>query len=165
MVWQRLRVWAVAFCVMLAVGSALRIHASAATVTPYDGTISSSYTQIFQDILPKKSFSDNYVFLRSGQNEYKMYFGKFLYENQVLTADGSCYGYTLNVNSGYNSGYSFSQFREDNVVIDPGSALIYSDLGPWPTLQEPVEFWMYAIFLLGLIWLMYGVIHWLSEVK
>lgn len=165
MVRKEIRFVIFAVCIALAMGSAVPIRASAATVTPYDGTISTTYITIFRDFIAKKSFTDNYVFLRSGQYEYKMYVGEFVYENQVLTAQGSCYAYILNVNSSYNSSYTFSQAREDNVVVDPGSTLIYSDLGPWPTLQESDEYWLFAIFLLFMIWFLFYVMKWVSEVK
>lgn len=165
MVRKALRFIILVVCIALATGSALPIRASAATYEPYDGSISTSYITYFQDMLPKKPISENYVFLRSSQYEYKMFVGKFTYENMVLTADGSCYVYTLNVNNGYNSTFSFSQSREDGVVVDPGSIMIYSDLGPWPTLQEPIEYWAYSIFVLLLAWFLYEVIRWVSEVK
>lgn len=152
-------------CVVLAFGSAVPIHASAATIEPYDGSISTTYITIFRDMIAKKPISDNYVFLRTGQNTYKMYVGKFTYENQVLTADGSCYVYILDVGSQYNSGYIFSQAREDDVVVNPGSSLIYSDLGPWPSLQESDQYWFYAIALLLMIILLYDVLRWVSEVR
>lgn len=101
MVWKVLKVCPVLLA--LAVALAAPITASAASVTPYEGNISSTYSQIFQDILVKKPLTDNYVFLRTSQYEYSLYVGKFIYEGSNFTSDGSVYVYTINTNSTWDA--------------------------------------------------------------
>ena len=160
MVRQALRV--VAGLMAMALLLAMPETAMAATVTPYDGNISSTYTQIFKDILAKRNPFENYVFFRSGQNEYVMYVGSFTYENGLLTASETVTKYLIQTNTGYNSQYVYTVLEESDVVIDPGSSLVYSDLGSFPSLRSMDQLILTGVWILMMIIFMYYLLHWVA---
>lgn len=145
MVRTRLRVLAAACA--LAVMLAVPATASAAEYYPYDGSISSSYTTIFQGIAGKIDLTSDYVFFRSGQYEYILVEGELTYTTRFSGTD--CTAYRITTNTGtYNSGYVFSQETLDTFEFYPGSALVYSNLGPYPDLIDRSVFYSFATLVL-----------------
>ena len=63
----------------------------------YEGTISSTYTTYFKDILSRQTIFTDYVCFRSGQNQYVMVVGDLEYSNNrfVLSGNGSVYTFDL----------------------------------------------------------------------
>lgn len=154
MVRKSLRVWMV-ICT-LALILAAPVRASAYTV--YDGNISSTYTTIYRDLLSKKGINDDYLFFRSDQYEYVMLIGDLAYSNGTFTAEKAT-EYKITTNSGYNSNYTYEVTDVRSVNLVPGTALLYSNLGDYPELQDPDDYFMFALLLL--IWIV--IIMWLAR--
>lgn len=141
-----------ATCIILL--SVSSIFAGAAT--PYDGTISSTYLDIFKqfDISP----NDDYVFFRSGQYEYTMLVGDIDYSNNNFTLNGNGKLYTLvyNTGTGYGSNSYYTRTVSDvsTYTVTTGGKLVYSNLGDFPILSERGDIYAYtSAFLLSVIFL------------
>lgn len=125
-----------AVCVLLV--GAICTQASAATHTIYDeGTLSSTYTTYFKDIVSGIGFTDNYVAFRSGQYSYSMVVGDLEYNNGVIsmTGTGKEYKYST-ANSGYNQQYRYTVTDLNSFSVNTGDYIIYSDVGDFPQLVE-----------------------------
>lgn len=134
----------------LAVLLTVSATASAAEYVPFDGTISSSYVTIMEDVVAKLSLTDDYVFFRSGQNDYMLVSGDLEYNGSFTGAD--CDAWYINVNSDYyNSGYSFSHGPVRDFLLSPGSALVYSNLGHYPDLTDRGAFYGFCTLVLVLV--------------
>lgn len=131
---------------LLAVLMAAPCTASAATV--YDGSISTTYTTIFRDILSQAGPLDDYVFYRSGQYEYTMVVGDITYLDGTFTGT-ELTQYTLYTNTSYNSSYDFSTGQLLSWELTPGTALIYASQGYYPELRAPE--------LIGILSIAFGV--------
>lgn len=147
-----------AVCIALAVALSAAAHASAATAQIYEGNISTSMTAYFSDILLKVPPTLNYVLIRSGQYTYVMYVGEFSWDGSTFYAT-SADAYAITTNSGYNSVYSFNVSTISDLTIRPGDYLVYSDLGPFPGLREPVEVWGYLLLIALFILLLCNLIR------
>jgi len=152
MVRKSVKVWMV-ICT-LALMLAAPVRASAYTV--YDGNISSTYTSIFRDLLSKRGINDDYVMFRSDQYEYVLLIGDLTYADGAFTGEKAT-EYKIVTNTGYNSSYTYDVTEVRSVNLAPGSALIYSNLGDYPELQDPDDYFMFAQLLL--MWIV--VIMWL----
>lgn len=64
---------------VVAVVCAICTTTAADTVTPYDGNIGTTQLTYFRDILSNVPITDDYVFVRSGQYDYKLITGNFDY--------------------------------------------------------------------------------------
>lgn len=122
--------------VLLILITALCGSVSAATYSPYEGTISTSYLAYFEDILPKISLTDHYVFLRSGQYEYSMIVGDIDYANGIFSAGDSCTVYSMSTTNSYNSYWTYNVFSIDSLTLNPSNIMVYSDLGGFPELEN-----------------------------
>lgn len=132
MVWKRI----VVFCLVLAVLSPLAISASAYSVYN-EGNISTTYLAYFEDISSKIGVHEDYVFFRSGQNEYTMAVGDFdLVNGYFISPSVKIYQIYSTSTSGYNSYYSFSSRNETGFSLQVASGLVYSNLGNYPDLIE-----------------------------
>ena len=141
-----------ASCIILL--SVATIYAGA--VTPYDGTISSTYIDIFKQF--DISINDDYVFFRSEQYQYTMLVGDIDYSNDTFTLNGNGKLYTLVYNTG--TGYGANTYYSRNVSdvssysITTGGRLVYSNLGDFPILSERGDIYAYtSAFLLSVIFL------------
>ena len=132
--------------VALLLAMAMPTAAMAADATPYDGSISTTYITIFRDLATKVSIFDDYVFFRSGQNEYVMYVGDISYENGKFAGKGLTV-YTITNETNYNSVYNYSISTRD-LDLSAGSALIYSNLGQYPDLIERNDYYAFATLTL-----------------
>lgn len=108
---------------------------SAATYSPYEGNISTTYLTYFEDILPKLKLTDHYVFLRSAQYEYSMIVGDIDYGNGVFSSSSPCTVYSMSTSNSYNSYYTYSVSTVDTFSLNPSNILVYSDLGDFPELE------------------------------
>lgn len=147
-----------AACIALAVALCAAAPASAATAAIYEGNISTSMTQYFSDILLKVPPTLNYVLIRSSQYMYVMYVGEFDWDGSTFYA-ASADVYSITTNSGYNSIYTFNTSSISDLSISPGDYLVYSDLGPFPGLREPVEVWGYFLMIAMFIILLGNLIR------
>lgn len=147
-----------AVCIALAVALSAAAPASAATATIYEGNISTSISEYFSDILIKVPPTLNYVLIRSSQYMYVMYVGEFDWDGSTFYA-ASADVYSITTNSGYNSVYAFNTSSISDLTISPGDYLVYSDLGPFPGLREPVEVWGYFLLIAMFIMLLVNLIR------
>ena len=146
MVWQSLRKLFMLGCA-LAVLLAEPITARAASYTPYDGSISSTYTQVFRDIAGKISPFEDYVFFRAGQFEYMLIAGELEYDGVRFTGE-SCTVYKIAADSGVTA---YNQEEITDFSLEPGISLVYSNLGPFPDLIDGSQRYTFAVLLLGLV--------------
>lgn len=140
----------VASCVMLV--AIATTYAGA--VTPYDGTISSTYIDIFKQF--DISINDDYVFFRSGQYEYSMLVGDIDYSNNNfnLSGNGKLYTLVYNTGTGYGSNSYYTRTVSDvsNYTVTTGGKLVYSNLGDFPILGERGDIYAFiSAFLLSVI--------------
>lgn len=125
--------------------AAVPLGAYAAEV--YEGNLSNTYTTIFADIVGKIGYDDEYVFYRSGQNEYTMVAGDITWDGSSFAADEAL-SYVLYWDSGYNSSYAYYVSPVSNWELMPLSALVYSSLGDYPDLIDRSETYSFATLVL-----------------
>lgn len=127
--------------------------ATASAVSVYEGTISSTFTEIAKDI--NISVLDDYVFFRSGQYTYTLATGDFDYNNGVFTLseNGKVYTVTQVTNSGYgaSSYYSYSVSDVTSYKVETKGILVYSNLGEYPGLHEYTEVYDFMLMFLVLV--------------
>lgn len=119
-------------CLLLVSGAT----ATANAATIYSGTISSSMVDIAEKI--PLSFSDEYVFYRSGQYEYTLVASPDLeYEKAVFSFNTSGQVYVITTSSGVGTNYyTYETYSTDNFYLNPDDLLVYSSIGGFPTLTE-----------------------------
>lgn len=139
---------ALACCLLIA---AATITASAQTV--YEGTISSTYTEIAEKI--NISVGDDYVFFRSGQYTYTLVVGDFVYSsgNFSLSDSGKVYTITQVTNSGYGSSsyYSYSVSDVTSYKVETKGILVYSNLGGYPTLNNSSDIYVFCCLIILIV--------------
>lgn len=125
------------FCVLVLI-TAFCGTAQAQTYNVYDeGTLSTTYTQYFKDIVSGIGFNQNYVAFRSGQYSYTMLVGDLEYDNGVITLYGSGKEYEYSTTgSGYNNQYKYYVNEIADSSVNVGNNIIYSDVGDFPQLVE-----------------------------
>lgn len=133
-----------ACCLLIATAT---ITASAQTV--YEGTISSTFTTIAEQInLPVMA---DYVFFRSGQYTYTLVVGDLEYNsgNFSLSDAGKVYTITQVNNSGYGSTsyYSYSVSDVSSYKVEADDKLVYSNLGGYPTLNNNSDVYSFSILI------------------
>lgn len=138
--------------VIIALAVVLSVAAPARAVTPeiYDGTISTSMLDYFRDILAKVNPLKNYVLLRTSQYTYNLYCGEMEWDGVQFTAE-SADVYTITTNSGYNSHYTFAHSTVSGLTVRPGDHIVYSDLGSFPGLRDPAEYWGFYLSVAAFI--------------
>lgn len=140
-------------CVLfaLAVILAVPIHASAADVYT-EGNLSPTYIAYFEDILGKVSPLDDYVFFRSGANDYTMVVGDLYYSGTTIIGVGECTVYTISeiVESDITS-YQFNSALSNGYTLNIHNSLVYSNLGDFPDLIERGDYVETALLLLVLV--------------
>ena len=139
-----------ALVVALALVLAVPVSASAYEVYN-DGTVSSTYTTYFRDILASASPFDDYIYWRSGQYEYSLVVGDLSYSGGRFTSSDSCTHYKFTTSSGYNSTFSYSTTSINDFSLSVGNALVYSNLGNYPNLTDRGDFYALASLLLLLV--------------
>lgn len=122
----------------------------------YDsGNISTTYIEIFEDVLNSVPVSSDYVFFRSGQYTYTMVVGDFEYNNKVFSGEKYT-EYTLTTSSsGYTQNtHHYNVAEGQNLNLNASNYLIYSNLGNYPTLIERGSSYdftlLYAFVIFGL---------------
>lgn len=138
-------------CSVCALAAMLAMPAAASAYTVYqEGNISSTYTTIFRDLMPKRKIQEDYIFFRSGAYEYVMLVGELEYQDGVFWGDAAT-EYRIMTNNGYNNDYEYSVREVSDVSLVPGSSLIYSNLGQYPELQDQQDYLLFAqVFILFL---------------
>lgn len=121
-----------------------------------DGNISNTYTTIFEDIIMSESITKDYVYFRSGQNDYTLVTGDLKFEGGTFSNVGKYKRYTIS-----NSGNNYSNTRYKYVVTShDGSStfnlpvsdyLVYSNLGNFPTLVERGSTYELSTIILAIV--------------
>lgn len=123
---------------ILAIAFAMPLHAAS---YPYQGTVSETYVKIFEDVVADVSILDNYVFYRSGENQYSMVVGDIKEEDGYFTVEsGDMYtvDYVSVEGTSWNQQgyYSYKHYLDVSWEFDSEDMLVYSDLKGYPKLEE-----------------------------
>ena len=116
---------------------------------PYDsGTISSTVVNYMSDVVPKLG-PVHYVLFRAGQYDYRLYYARDL----ELSDSGEFWASEADYIQYDSRYYTWSYGSESDFSLDPGSTLVYSDLGGYPMLGTAdtaswVLVFLAAVFLL-----------------
>lgn len=123
-----------AFALIFAFG----VTAHGATYNVYDeGTLNTTYTTYFRDIVAGVGLKDEYVAFRSGQYEYTLIIGQLEYENGVISSQERCTTYTFRADgTQYNNQYKYYVDWVDTVSLDTENHILYSSVGDFPQLIE-----------------------------
>lgn len=107
--------------------------------TPYDGTISTTYTTYFSGVIEKLPPSSHYVLFRPDQYNYRLvYSDGMTFQNGRFSADSTKY---VNYYVGnYNSRTQVTQGTEGAFSLSSNGYPVYSDVGDlFPALYEGVK--------------------------
>lgn len=135
------------FSVMLLLLCGAAATASAESV--YEGTISSTYTSLAEQIYI--SPFDDYVFFRSGQYSYKLVVGDLEYNDHQFSLSENGQVYTITqVNSGFGSSsyYSYTVSYVSSFSLSTNDCLVYSNLGGYPILNSNSDLYFFVIVVL-----------------
>lgn len=105
----------------------------------YQGTISTTFITFFRDIVASLPITHDYVFYRSGDQEYTLVSSPDMtLEGGTFYADeGKEYVITQNSGSGYSSSYySYSVSNVSDISVRSRGYLVYSNLGDYPQLED-----------------------------
>lgn len=123
--------------VVLSEDSVGDIAAAVAEYAAADGyNLGTSYNSIFSGIAYKVPYGQNYVYWRDDQYSYKLAYGDLILSGTEFTSEGDVTVIDYTTTSGYNSVYSYTVSTESDFSLSAGSALVYSDLGPYPELYD-----------------------------
>lgn len=117
-----------------------------------DYAVGTSNLSIFQGIAGKLPYGTHYVYWRDGQYVYRLaYSSSLAYDGSRFTGqDVEVVSYTTN--TGYGSQVTLVHSQEVTFSLTPGSYLVWSDLGHYPTLYERgVETYVYAAVFGGAV--------------
>lgn len=137
---------------LIATPSDLGIMPLAAYNAPYDGSMSSSVVNYFDDIVPKLG-GVHYVLFRAGQYSYRLVYGKdmSLSGDYFTGTDCSYYAYDTRY-------YTWQQGYEGTFSLDAGTYLVYSDLGAYPALDSgSIAGWLVAFC--AVLYLLYVILR------
>ena len=96
--------------------------------------VGTSNLDLFRRCLKFVGLGEHYVYYRPGQYQYRMYYGGLSYNGVFSGADIKYVEYYT-----YSSSGNLPEWRTGTVSsfrFDPGNALVYSDLGAYPPLEE-----------------------------
>ena len=115
------------------------IQPLAAYNRPYDGSMSSSVINYFDDIVQKLG-GVHYVFFRSGQYSYRLIYGKDMSLSGSYFSGSECSYYAYDTRY-----YTWQHGVEGSFSLDAESYLVYSDLGAYPALASgSIAGWLIA---------------------
>lgn len=122
--------------------------------TPYDnGSISSTIVNYMSDVIPKLG-NVHYVLFRSGQYQYRIYYGRDLSysgSGRFASAEADYIVY----DSRY---YTWDSGTETYFSLDAGSVMVYSDLGEYPMLSSG-ETSTWLLVVLGAAYFIFVIIR------
>ena len=121
---------------------------------PYDsGSISSTVVNYMSDVVPKLG-AVHYVLFRAGQYDYRLYYARDLELSDSGEFRASEADY-IQYDSRY---YTWSYGSESDFSLDPGTTLVYSDLGVYPMLGDSdVTGWI--LVFMGALYLLFILIR------
>lgn len=135
---------------VLAVIMATPLTASAYSIYE-DGSLSSTYTTYFRDVVSNISPFDDYIYWRSGQYQYSLVVGDIDYSNGRFSSSGECTHYYFTTSSGYNSTFSYHVDNINDFSLSVGDSLVYSNLGNYPNLTDRGDLYALSALILMLI--------------
>lgn len=119
---------------------------------PYDsGSISTSVVTYMTDVVPKFG-PVHYVLFRAGQYSYRLY-----YSSELEMSDSGLFSAPETDFVEYDTRYyTWAYGSESNFSLDPGTYMVYSDLGGYPLLageSQPVWILVYmgAVYFLYIL--------------
>lgn len=131
--------------------------------TAYDGSISTTYTTYFSGVVDKLGIED-YVLIRSGQYEYLFVYGDLELSGTRFYGSGTIM--TINTYQNTTIGIEY----DDNITINVGAYMAYSNLGSYPALAVgPTKAQYYELLWLIIVialtvyitsWFGYGLGGW-----
>lgn len=111
-----------------------------------DGNISSTYLDIFRDILEDTSLTDDYLVFRSSQYEYTLLVGEIDFQNNIFTSQNYRKFVISTSQSGYSGGvYHLNSSLGTSFSLNAEDYIVYSNLGYYPRLIERSTYYEYAI--------------------
>lgn len=155
MVWKRL---VVIICLCLAIAIAMPGKTYAYSVYN-EGTLNSTYTTYFRDIIAGISPNHKYVAYRSGQNSYTLAVGNLSISGTIISSSDTVTLYVYeSTSSGYSSNYTYNVSEVTDFSIDVGNYIVYSNLGDYPLLEERGVIYEYAtLFIICVIGLCFFI--------
>lgn len=135
----------VCLCVCAVVGFAVGMPMTAQAYSVYaDGLPSSTYTDLFADVLNNCSSNADYVFFRGGQYEYYMAVGDLTYLSGSFRGSNVTV-YKLQTYSSYSSSnYTFTSSTVSSFSLSSDNRVVYSNLGAFPNFIERNETYEYT---------------------
>lgn len=128
------------------------VQSLAAYNRPYDGSMSSSVINYFDDIVQKLG-GVHYVFFRSGQYSYRLIYGKDMSLSGSYFSGSECSYYAYDTRY-----YTWQQGYEGSFSLDAESYLVYSDLGVYPALAAgSIVGWLVAFCVV--LYLLYVILR------
>lgn len=120
-------------------------------MTPFDGTISSSYVTYAKDIL--QGCRDDYVLYRADQNEYHLFVGELELEDGHIISDDCQFIRLWQSSIPGNPAYiHYSSIAYSDFDLTLQDYLVYSNLGNYPRLVSGGDNYAFAtLFLLCLV--------------
>lgn len=104
---------------------------SSITGTPYRSVSPGTYVDFAKDYLARFGYGDDYLLLCSDSNEYVIVWGDLAFSQQRFT--GSACSYVRFYSDSSMHGTQMESGTAD-VSVSPSSFVVYSNLGPYPTL-------------------------------
>lgn len=102
-----------------------------------DYNLGTTNVAIFEGLVAKVPFGDNYVYWRDGQYSYKFAYGDLSLEGTTFSGNGNITVISYDTNgSSYNSYYTYDVSSDSNFRLSASNKLVYSDLGCYPGLGE-----------------------------
>lgn len=120
----------------------------------YEGSISSTYTTYFNQILTKHSPIEDYIVFRNGQYDYIMLVGD-LYLNGSTFTGSDLTEYSIRTDSSnYNSTYKLYTSTGNSLDLNVNNNIIYSNLGSFPNIIERGDIYefntLFTFIIIGL---------------
>ena len=151
MVWKRLILIISIFVII-----AIAMPQNAYGYSVYDeGTLSSTYTTYFRDIMAGIEPNQKYVAYRSGQYSYTLAVGNLSISGTTISSTDTVTLYVYETSSsGYNSQYRYNVSTVTDFNLDVSNYIVYSNLGNYPILEERGVIYeyttLYIICIIGL---------------
>ena len=107
--------------------------------TAYPGTVSTSIYQYFRGLAAGLDFGQHYVFYREDRYNYVLAYSEELELSGDTFSAPSVQYWRFDTDTGYNEFDELTQGTESNFEVSAGTAMVYSDLDPYPPLYEGVK--------------------------
>lgn len=148
MVWKRLIIIISIFVII-----AIAMPQNAYGYSVYsEGTLSSTYTTYFRDIMAGIEPNQKYVAYRSGQYSYTLAVGDLSISGTTISSIDTVTLYVYqSTSSGYSSTYTYDVSTVSDFSLDIGNYIVYSNLGNYPILEERGVIYEYTTLYIAII--------------